>query len=231
MQTPIPLPPDYTDGTVDPVKDYLTQMAATLSAISQEQIWSVINVLFLAWAEKRQIYLCGNGGSAATASHMANDLNKFTIVEGKPRLKAISLSDNIPLMTAWANDAQFEDIFAEQLTNFLVPGDVVIAISTSGNSANILKALETARQLNAVTIGFTGDEGGKLKNLVDYCIFIPDDYIGRQEDGHMILDHVISYTLRWMISQSAHFTWELSAAKSSGELSDVNDLESMDSQD
>jgi D-sedoheptulose 7-phosphate isomerase len=231
MQTPIPLPPDFFDGTADPVKDYLTQMAATLAAISQEQIWSVINALFIAWAEKSHIYLFGNGGSAATASHMANDLNKFTIVEGKPRLKAISLSDNVPLMTAWANDVRYEDVFAEQLTNFLVPGDVVIALSTSGNSPNILKALQTARQLDAVTIGFTGNQGGKLKNMVDYCIFVPDDYIGRQEDGHMILDHVISYTLRWMISQSTQFTWGLSPAESTEELSDVNDLESLDSQD
>ncbi len=131
---------------------------------------------------------------------MANDLNKFTIVEGMPRFKAVSLSDNIPLMTAWANDSSYESIFSEQLLNLVESGDVVVAISTSGNSPNILQALKVARQKQATTIGFTGDDGGMLKDLVDHCVFIPDAYIGRQEDGHMILDHMIASLLRKLIT-------------------------------
>jgi D-sedoheptulose 7-phosphate isomerase len=138
----------------------------------------------------------GNGGSAATASHMANDLNKLAIVPEQPRFRAISLSDNVPCMTAWANDSAYEDIFAEQLSNFLDPGDVVIAISASGNSPNVIKAIRLAREMGAITIGFTGKDGGQLKPLVDICLCIPSDHLGVQEDGHIILDHVIANALR-----------------------------------
>ncbi|MEW5868437.1 MAG: SIS domain-containing protein [Chloroflexota bacterium] len=183
----------------DPVDDYLKRLAETLERISRQQVWQVIDALFQAWQAGRRIYILGNGGSAATASHMANDLNKYTIVEGLPRMKAQALTDNVPLMTAWGNDTAYENIFSQQLINFLEPGDVVIAISASGNSPNVLRALEVARQGQAVTIGLTGDDGGKLKHLVDHCVCIPDELIGRQEDGHMILDHLIANTLHQLI--------------------------------
>lgn len=183
----------------DFVNTYLEQLNTTLSNISHAEILSVIELLMDAWRTRKQVFLMGNGGSAATASHMANDLNKFTIVDGKPRFKAISLSDNIPLMTAWANDTTYENIFSEQLVNFLHAGDVVIGISCSGNSENVLRAIKIAKEYEAVTVAFTGDEGGQLKNLVDHCIFIPSPLIGHQEDGHMILDHVISNALKEMI--------------------------------
>jgi D-sedoheptulose 7-phosphate isomerase len=186
----------------DPVDGYLSSLMHTIQALSRERIWEVIGVLYKAWKDERRIYLLGNGGSAATASHMANDLNKLTITDGKPRMKAIALTDNVPLMTAWANDDHYENIFSEQLINFIEPGDIVIAISASGNSPNVIRALETARAYQACTIGFTGNNGGRLKDLVDYCIFIPNDHIGPQEDGHMILDHVISITLRMLMTQS-----------------------------
>ena len=195
-----PSPDKEPPKIYDPVEDYLSRLEQTVKQLSRQDIWEVVQVLFQAWQDGRQIFLIGNGGSAATASHMANDLNKFTIIEDKPRIKAIALTDNLSLITAWANDAKYEDIFAEQLINLVEPGDVLLAISASGNSANIIRALETAHRLQATTIGFTGDQGGRLKELVDFCIFIPDDYIGRQEDGHMIMDHLISYTLRRMIA-------------------------------
>lgn len=185
----------------DLVDEYLNLLELTISRISREEIWSVTNILFTAWQNGRRVFICGNGGSAALASHMANDLNKLTISAGKIRMKAMALTDNIPLMTAWGNDTEYENIFAEQMLNFVEPGDVLIAISTSGNSANILRAVETARANQALTVGLTGDIGGKLKNLVDACIFIPDDHIGRQEDGHMILNHVIANTLRSLIRE------------------------------
>jgi D-sedoheptulose 7-phosphate isomerase len=183
----------------DPVDEYLTRLEQTVRRLSRQDIWAIIQVFYRAWQEQRQIFLIGNGGSAATASHMANDLNKLTVVEGMPRMKAIALTDNVPLMTAWSNDTSYENAFSEQMRNFIRPGDIVVCISTSGNSASILSAVEVGRQFDATIIGFTGDPGGRLRQIADYCVAIPDDHIGRQEDGHMILDHVIANTLRDLI--------------------------------
>jgi D-sedoheptulose 7-phosphate isomerase len=185
----------------DPVEDYLTKMSETIASISRTEIWDVVNALYSAWRTGKHVYICGNGGSAATASHMTNDLNKLVNVKGKPRFKAVSLTDNIPLITAWANDSEFENIFVQQLKNFVQTEDVVIGISTSGLSENVLRAINYANEMNAVTIGFTGNEGGQLKLLADYCIFVPDENIHRQEDGHLILDHLISATLHELILQ------------------------------
>ena len=187
----------------DPVDRYLRQLEQTVHNMPRDQIWAVIDVLMGAWRERRQIFLLGNGGSAATASHMANDLNKLTITDGKPRFKVIALTDNVPLITAWGNDTAYEDIFAEQMLNFLEPGDVVIGISASGKSPNVLKAIRVAKNHGAVTIGFTGDKGGQLKELVDYYVIIPDEHICRQEDGHVILEHAIANTLRDLIRAEA----------------------------
>ena len=183
----------------DPVDNYLDQLEQTIRNTPRDQIWAVIHILMEAWRERRQIFILGNGGSAATASHMVNDLNKLTIVDDKPRFKAIALTDNIPLMTAWGNDTAYENIFVEQMLNFLEPDDVVIGISTSGNSSNVVKAIQVSSKYGAITIAFTGNNGGQLKDLVDHCIFIPSDHIGHQEDGHMILDHVIANTLKELI--------------------------------
>jgi D-sedoheptulose 7-phosphate isomerase len=189
---------------MDLVERYLTQLADVVNGMPRDRIWDVIQVLLDAWRRGSHVFILGNGGSAATASHMANDLNKGVLVPGQPRFKALALSDNIPLMTAWGNDTSYENIFAEQMLNFLEPGDVVIGISTSGNSANVLKAMEVARAHDAVTIGFTGRSGGKLGHLVDHCIYVPSDDIGQQEDAHMILDHLIASTLRQLIQAEAN---------------------------
>ena len=193
----------YNFDTYDPVDDYLKRLVTTLERIDRGEINAVIEALFSAWKWRKQVFILGNGGSAATASHMANDLCKLTAVDGKPRFKAMSLTDNVSLITAWGNDTHYEQVFAEQLANFIEPGDVVIAISTSGNSPNVLRAMDVAAENGAVRIGFTGLDGGQLRHKVDHCIFIPDAHEGRQEDGHMILDHVIANTLRWMIAGDA----------------------------
>lgn len=185
------------------VEGYLKELVEAIAALSREEIVAVIDELLRAWSDDAQAFLMGNGGSAATASHMANDLNKLTIVPGQPRFRVMALTDNAPLMTAWGNDNSYEDIFAEQLLNFVRPGDVVVGISCSGNSANVLKALRLAREMGAVTIGFTGQDGGQLKHLVDHCVFAPTEHFGRQEDIHVILNHVISSTLREMIERKA----------------------------
>jgi D-sedoheptulose 7-phosphate isomerase len=183
----------------DPIDQYLLELEQTLREISREQIWEVTQVLFDAWRSRRTIFIIGNGGSAATASHMANDLNKLAIVPGKPRFKAIALTDNVPLMTAWGNDTSYDNIFVEQMLNFLEEGDIVIGISSSGNSSNVNKAVRVARESGAITIGFIGRDGGALKDMVHYKVLIPSDHIGQQEDGHMILDHVIANTIKSMI--------------------------------
>jgi D-sedoheptulose 7-phosphate isomerase len=195
-----PQPPPIND----PVDDYLIRLEQAVHRLSRQDIWAVIQVLYRAWQEQRQIFLIGNGGSAATASHMANDLNKLTIVEGMPRMKAMALTDNVPLITAWSNDTSYENAFSEQMRNFIRSGDIVVCISASGNSPNILQAIEVGRQFEATIIGLTGQPGGRLRQIADYCIAIPDDHIGRQEDGHMILDHVIANTLRELIMTANH---------------------------
>lgn len=184
---------------MDAVEVYLKQLAQIVEDMPRDQIWGVIHVLLDAWRRGSKVFLLGNGGSAATASHMANDLNKLVIVPGQPRFKAIALTDNIPLMTAWGNDTAYENIFAEQMLNFLEPGDVAIGISASGNSANILKAMQVAREYGAITLGFTGWDGGKLAGMVDHCILVPSKHIVQQEDMHLVLDHVIATTLRQLI--------------------------------
>jgi D-sedoheptulose 7-phosphate isomerase len=186
----------------DPLNQYLVELEEAVRLLKRDTLWQATQVMFDAWRREAQIFLLGNGGSAATASHMANDLNKLTITPGKPRFKAIALTDNIPLMTAWGNDSSYEDIFAEQLINFIRPGDLVVAISASGNSPNVLRAVQAARQRGAVTIGLTGDTGGKLKGMVDHCILTPTGHICQQEDCHLIAEHAIVNTLKKLVESA-----------------------------
>ncbi len=127
---------------------------------------------------------------------MVNDLNKQASVPGQPLFRAMAFTDNVPLLTAWSNDDDYVDCFAQQLANFVEPGDVVIAISTSGSSPNVLRALELARQAGARSIGFTGDHGGRLRSMVDLCLFVPSADIGHQEDVHLVLNHVLTTAIR-----------------------------------
>jgi D-sedoheptulose 7-phosphate isomerase len=146
----------------------------------------------------------GNGGSAATASHFALDLAKNTIMLGAPRVKTISLTDHVPLITAWSNDTHYEHIVAEQLANMMEPGDVVVGISASGNSPNIINAVKLARQSRTSTIALLGADGGKLKHLVDACVLAPGQNIEQEEDAHMILAHVITRHMREVVRSYAH---------------------------
>src|SRR5437763_9848186 len=135
--------------------------------ISMPHLEAVLRLLEDAYHQGHRVFIMGNGGSAATASHFALDLAKNTIMPGAPRLKAISLTDHVPLITAWSNDTAYEHIFAEQLANMIEPGDAVIGISASGNSLNIINALNVAKKSHAVTIGLLGAKGGKIKEMVD----------------------------------------------------------------
>src|SRR5712691_5807958 len=170
-----------------------------VEAISLPQIEAVLRLLEEAYRNGHRIFIMGNGGSAATASHFALDLAKNTIIRGVPRLKAISLTDHVPLITAWSNDTAYEHIFAEQLANMIEPGDVAIGISSSGNSPNVINALRLAKQFQASTIGLLGAKGGKIKDLVDAYILVPGQNIEQEEDAHMILAHVITRHMREVV--------------------------------
>jgi D-sedoheptulose 7-phosphate isomerase len=138
----------------------------------------------------------GNGGSASTATHFAADLAKATVVDGQPRLRVLSLTDNAALMTAWANDTSYDRIFAEQLENLIDPGDVVVAFSVSGNSPNVLNAVRAARARGAVTVGLVGASGGSLIDAVDISVQVPSQSYGVVEDCHLVLEHAITASTR-----------------------------------
>ena len=181
---------------MDSIDTYLTTLAQSLQALSRDDLRKVCDALLVAWREARTIFIIGDGGSAATASHMMCDLNKLTLAPGKARFRALALTDNMPLLTAWSNDASFAVSFAEPLRNLMHPGDFVIAISTSGNSPNLLKAVEAAFEIGGTVIGLVGDTGGKLAELADLVVRFPDPHQGRQEDGHLIMNHIIAWELK-----------------------------------
>ncbi len=178
------------------IKNYLSEVSATLAKLPVEGIAQVVELLAQARANRKRVYIFGNGGSAATASHFASDLSKGAISKGKPRIKAFALTDNVPLLSAWANDTAYENIFAEQLENFIEMGDIAIGISGSGNSQNVLNGVKVAKAKGATTIGFIGFDGGKLKDLVDLAIIVPNHNMEQVEDIHLLLEHVITTCLR-----------------------------------
>jgi D-sedoheptulose 7-phosphate isomerase len=183
------------------IREYILQVRGTIEKISDDCVDQAISALYTAWSDGKQVFILGNGGSASTASHMANDLCKATAVVGKQRMRAIALTDCVSLITAWANDVSFDSIFKEQLENLLNSGDVVMAISASGNSPNVLRALEYAAEKKAITIGWTGESGGTLKHMVDICLQAPSDDVGIIESVHVLLDHLVSNELRNRIQQ------------------------------
>ncbi|MCX6357409.1 MAG: SIS domain-containing protein [Candidatus Aureabacteria bacterium] len=152
-----------------------------------------------------KIFFMGNGGSAATASHFANDLGKGARVKGKAQYKALSLADNVSLITALANDDGYDRIFIAQLEALLNKGDVVVGISASGNSPNVVKAIEYANAKGAITIGLTGFSGGRLKETAHLCIHVetPKGEYGPVEDVHMILDHLVTTYLKMRLGKEA----------------------------
>jgi D-sedoheptulose 7-phosphate isomerase len=184
---------------VNAIMTYFTEVEQMMQSLSLGHLQQVFHLLEEAYHKRRRIFIMGNGGSAATASHFALDLAKNTIASEAPRLKAISLTDHVPLITAWSNDTHYGHIFAEQLTNLIEPGDVVIGISTSGNSPNVIHAVKLAKQVGAATIGLLGAEGGQLKNLVDIYVLAPGQNIEQEEDAHMILAHVITRHMREIV--------------------------------
>ncbi|MFZ6028844.1 MAG: SIS domain-containing protein [Chloroflexota bacterium] len=185
------------------IGSYITTLQRTLDDLPVEKIESLAQLLQAARLEGKRVFIMGNGGSAATASHFVCDLAKNTRMKGWPDFKVLGLTDNMAIFSAYANDEGYENAFAQQLASLIQPGDLVIGISASGNSPNVLKAMETARQYEALTIGFTGFNGGKLRQMVDFGIHIDSDIIEHVEDIHLMLEHMVVLNLKQLVRELA----------------------------
>jgi len=177
-------------------QDYLTGLKTVIDRLPLEMLDGAVRLIEETYAAGKQIFVIGNGGSAATASHMMNDLNKGTLGHKGDapwkRFRVIALTDNVSLMTAWANDTDYNHVFSEPLKNLANRGDLLVAISASGNSPNIIAAVEAAKQLGVKTVGITGFTGGKLAKMAEVAFVVPSNEYGPVEDVHMILDHIIT---------------------------------------
>ena len=182
-------------------RPYFELLSKSIQALPFDDVDRVANLLVRAHEQERSIFLFGNGGSAALASHFACDLGKGTVNGSKKRFRVLALTDNVPLMTAWANDAKYEDIFAEQLANFVRPHDIAFAISGSGNSPNVLRALRTAKNTGATTVGLAGFAGGKMRALCDECIVVPCDNMQIIEDLHLCVAHSLFTCVRAKLAE------------------------------
>jgi len=174
---------------------YLSDLKATIDRIPADDVEAAVKLVDRTRRARCVVYIAGNGGSAATASHFVNELTKSVENPGLPRVRAYALTDNIPLFSAYANDQGYEHSFSEQIAGIIGAGDLLIAISASGQSPNILRAVDTARSAGAATIGITGFDGGRLKDMVDVCILVPSHNIRQVEDVHMALVHLIGSCL------------------------------------
>ena len=178
------------------ISKYISELSDILRTMDKQVINDAVNLLWEAYEHNRQVFIFGNGGSASTASHMACDIGKGVVREGKRRFRVQSLCDNVATMTAWANDVSYETMFKDQLENLLNPGDVVIAISASGNSPNIIRAVEFAKEQGAIIMGMSGFSGGKLKQLSDVSLYFKVSDYGQVEDLHLMCEHIITQCIR-----------------------------------
>jgi len=178
------------------IETYFTDLKKVIDDLPREDIVAVYEKLDQCQRVGKTLYVFGNGGSAATASHIICDMAKNTRGSEKPRLKVVGLNDNMPIFSAYANDEGYDRVFAEQIITLGQEGDTVLAISGSGNSPNVLEGVKAAREKGMFTIGLTGYAGGKLKGLVDLALVVPVNDMEQVEDAHMILDHLITGLLR-----------------------------------
>lgn len=171
-------------------QNYLSRLKDCIDQLPLERFVEITNLILAAYENNQQIFVFGNGGSGSTASHFACDINKGASLNLKKKFKVICLNDNLPVVLAYANDRSYEDVFVEQLKNFLKPSDLVIGFSGSGNSKNVIKAIRYANENKAGTIVFTGFDGGKLVKIAKTSIIVPTDDMQRIEDLHLILAHM-----------------------------------------
>jgi D-sedoheptulose 7-phosphate isomerase len=193
------------------IQTYLKDLYSTLDLIPGPRIEQFIQILKEARANDRQVFAMGNGGSAATASHFVADLGKNTRTKGQPHFRVFGLTDNVASITAYANDEGYEHIFSQQLAGLIRKNDVVIGISASGNSKNVLNAIALANEEGATTIGLTGFDGGKLASLAYLSIHIPGYRIEQVEDIHMMIEHMVVSAIKEDGGESFQNNGELNA--------------------
>ncbi len=188
---------------------YLTELKKVLDKLPLNQVSKAADILFDCYQTDHTVFTFGNGGSGALASHLVADFGKGTHFPGPKelasvrRMKALAVTDSMPMITAWANDTNYEDVFMRQIENFIQPRDVAFGISGSGNSPNVLRALELARRVGATTVGLAGFGGGKMKDLLDCAVIVPSNNMQQVEDAHVIIGHMIFLNLRSRITALA----------------------------
>jgi D-sedoheptulose 7-phosphate isomerase len=173
------------------VAGYLGQLRDAIDTLPRDRLADMGDMLFRAYRNEKQVFTVGNGGSASTASHMAADLGKNTIGPNMRRFRILSLNDNAAIVTALANDIGYEHIFSEQLVNLIQPGDLLVAISGSGNSPNVVRAMTYAREQCAEVVAVLGFDGGRAAALADLAVIVPSDHYGIVEDVHLIINHIL----------------------------------------
>ena len=175
------------------IREYKEKSRAVVEAIPDAAVAQLITLLRNAREADRNIFLCGNGGSAATASHFSTDLGKGASMGREKRFKVISLAENLSWITATANDTDYSRVFVEQLRNYAQPGDLLIAFSGSGNSSNVISAVDWANQNGLVTAGVTGRPGGRLGQIAQYPVFVESSHMAFIEDAHFVIQHILGY--------------------------------------
>jgi len=173
--------------------DYLDDLKKTISGLDPDALGKAVSWMKEARDNGRMVFACGNGGSAAIASQLVTDIVKGASYGHKSRFRMIGLTDSVGIITAYANDVDYDCVFAEQLRNFAQNGDVLLAISGSGNSRNVLRAVEYANGIGCRTIGLTKADGGRLKDLAQLTLGVPNHHMGRLEDCFFVMTHVIAY--------------------------------------
>ncbi len=185
-------------------KNYVTYLEKSIDSVDVSQVETFINLLYDAYKTRKMVFVIGNGGSAATASHLAQDLAKGTRtnLEQKDRIKALSLTDNLPFVTALGNDDGYDTIFEQQLRTFASPGDILVSISGSGNSPNIIRAVEWATKNELITVGVTGFNGGKLKTISKYSVHVPLNDMCTSESIHSIIFHYVILKIQKLMNEA-----------------------------
>ncbi len=196
--------------TIDSIEtfahSYFDELCKTLRSIPISQLEVIVQLLAKAMVERKRVFTAGNGGSAATALHMACDLSKTVLgdsYQDAQELRVVSLISNVSVISAWANDVSYDAIFAQQLSNMADPEDILIVISGSGNSRNIIAAVQMARQMGMVTIGFLGRDGGEVGKMVHHSVVIPNTKYGPIEDAHLALNHLITAYLKEVLAKKS----------------------------
>jgi D-sedoheptulose 7-phosphate isomerase len=183
------------------IRQYVDTYVGVLRALDTVAIEALAGAIANAWRHRRTVYFCGNGGSAANAAHIAADLVKLTAPATGPRLRAVALGESQPGLTAAANDLTYADIYAEQLKAFLDPGDIVVGLSTSGSSPNVLRALDFAASAGAITAGITSTSGAELRARAKYVVLVPSESVQHIEDATMVTGHLLCLLVRDLIAR------------------------------